>query len=230
MVMPFRWLRRRRIYLSYYIKPMPRAKKAALIVLFGLVIVMILTAVMLHQLRPIVLQLAKSKVNETVLRTINTVIDREISRGAVEYSRLITLQKDINGNITALETNMASVNRLQTQISQGIVDELENAIISELRIPIGSAIGGELFSGRGPRMTVKILSVTYIRTKLENTFIDAGINQTRHKIILDVSVDVEVFVPGHRDVIETIETQVEVAETIIVGRVPNVYTDFGQGS
>ncbi|HHT17894.1 MAG TPA: sporulation protein YunB [Papillibacter sp.] len=228
--MPFRWLRRRRIYLSYYIKPMPRAKKAALIVLFGLVIVMILTAVMLHQLRPIVLQLAKSKVNETVLRTINTVIDREISRGAVEYSRLITLQKDINGNITALETNMASVNRLQTQISQGIVDELENAIISELRIPIGSAIGGELFSGRGPRMTVKILSVTYIRTKLENTFIDAGINQTRHKIILDVSVDVEVFVPGHRDVIETIETQVEVAETIIVGRVPNVYTDFGQGS
>ena len=123
---------------------------------------------------------------------------------------------------------MAAVNRFQTRISQGIVEELDNSVISELRIPIGSAIGGELFSGRGPKVTVKILSVTYIRTKLENTFVDAGINQTRHKIMLDVSVDVEVFVPGYRDVIETVETRVEVAETIIVGRVPNVYTEFGQ--
>ena len=228
--MAFRWLRRRRIYLSYYIRPLPRAKKAALIALLCLAIVLIFTVMVLNQLRPIIMQLAKSKVNETVLRTINKVVEREITKGALEYNKLITLQKDINGNITALETNMAMVNRLQTQISQGIVDELENSIISELRIPIGSAIGGELFSGRGPKITVKILSVTYIKTKLENTFIDAGINQTRHRIILNVSVDVEVFVPGHRDVIETIETQVEVAETIIVGRVPNIYTDFGQGS
>lgn len=224
--MAFRWLRRRRVFLSYYIRPMPRAKKAALIALFSLAVILVFSAIILNQLRPIILQLAKSEVNETVLRTINKVVEREISQGALEYSKIITLQKDINGNITALETNMATVNRLQTQISQGVVDALENSIVSELRIPIGSAIGGELFSGRGPKITVKILSVTYIKTKLENTFIDAGINQTRHKIFLDVSVDVEVFVPGYRDVVETIETQVEVAETIIVGRVPNFYTDF----
>lgn len=226
--MPLRWLRRRRVYFSYYIRPMPRAKKAALIALVCLVALMVVTALILNQLRPIVLQLARSKVNETVLRTINTVVEREIAQGGLEYSKLIRFQKDMYGNITALETDMAAVNRFQTRISQGIVEELDNSVISELRIPIGSAIGGELFSGRGPKVTVKILSVTYIRTKLENTFVDAGINQTRHKIMLDVSVDVEVFVPGYRDVIETVETRVEVAETIIVGRVPNVYTEFGQ--
>ena len=153
--MAFRWLRRRRVFLSYYIRPMPRAKKAALIALFSLAVILVFSAIILNQLRPIILQLAKSEVNATVLRTVNKVVEREISQGALEYSKIITLQKDINGNITALETNMATVNRLQTQISQGVVDELENSIISELRIPIGSAIGGELFPAGGRRLPSK---------------------------------------------------------------------------
>lgn len=212
---------------TYYFKPMPRWQRIVIYFFVSALMIFAAVSIVLYQLRPIMVKLAVSEVNEVVMKDINDVISEEISSGSIVYSNLIKLEKDINGNITALETNMPMINLLQAQISKGVVSRIENAIISDLEIPIGNAIGGELFSGRGPSFIVKILSVTSVHTSFSNSFSEAGINQTRHKIMLDISVDVDVFVPGTKRTTTVITTQVEVAETIIVGKVPNVYADIG---
>jgi sporulation protein YunB len=220
-------LRRRNIYMSHYRRPMPRAQRLLIFIMIVILVLVSAFSFILMQLRPIIAKLAQAKVNDAVLYTINGVIDAEISKGTFDYTKLITLEKDESGNISALETNMALVNSLQARMSKSILESVKNQMVSEMRIPIGNAIGGIIFSGRGPAFVVKIMSVQNVRTKFESAFSEAGVNQTRHKIMLDVSVDIDVFVPGTKTSTTTVTTQIEVCETVIIGRVPNVYADIG---
>jgi sporulation protein YunB len=103
-------------------------------------------------------------------------------------------------------------------------------MVTDIKIPIGNAVGGVIFTGRGPSFTVKILSVASVQTRFTNSFENAGINQTRHKIMLEVSAVINLYVPGTRETTTTVTTLVEVAETVIVGQVPNVYADMGDGN
>jgi sporulation protein YunB len=219
--------RRKRLYMNYYHRPLPRPQR---VLLFMIICILVLTAAFsftLIQLRPIVAKLALAKASNTVLDTINAVVDAEIGKGTFDYSKLITMDKDTSGSIAALETNMALVNLLQTRLSREILAGVKAQMVTEMRIPIGNAIGGIIFSGRGPAFIVKILSVQNVRTSFVNDFSDAGINQTRHKIMLEVSVDIEVFSPGIKQEPLTVKTDVEVCETVIIGKVPNVNVDIG---
>ncbi len=226
--MPLRRKRRRPIRPNLYFRPMPRRKRAALIFLIIAVVLFIIFYGMVVRIRPIILSLATSEVYEVVMNDINDVISEEISSGSMSYGNLITLQKDYSGNITALETNMPMVNKLQAEISKSVVNNIENRIISDIKIPVGNVLGGVIFSGRGPSLVVKILSVASVQTRFINSFSEEGINQTRHKIMLEVTANIDIFVPGTRETTTTVTTLVEVAETVIVGEVPDVYADIGQ--
>ncbi len=228
--MLYRRPRRRRFHFNFYASPMHRGKRAALMLFIIVALLFAAVMVTLMRLRPLMLKLAASEVNEVVTVAINDVISEEILSGELAYANMIKLEKDNNGNITALETNMPMINMLQAKLASGVVTRVENEIISDLRIPIGNAIGGELFSGRGPDFVVKILSVASVNTQFSYTFEDAGINQTRHKIMLEVTAVIDIFVPGSREVTSTATTLVEVAETVIVGQVPNVYAELESGS
>ncbi|WP_242941141.1 sporulation protein YunB [Sporobacter termitidis] len=184
-------------------------------------------SIILMQLRPIVLKLAQAQVNSEVLKIVNNVIETEISKGTFDYSTLVKLEKDSSGNIAALEMNMPIVNLLQSRISKSVLESIQNQMVSEMHIPIGNAVGGVLFSGRGPAIDVRILSAQNIKTQFISETIPAGINQTRHKITLEVSVDISVFAPGTKAVTTTTTTDVEVSDTVIVGKVPNVYANIG---
>jgi sporulation protein YunB len=175
-------------------------------------------------------KLGTAKASNAVLLTINSVVENEITKGTFDYGKLVKMEKDDAGNITALETNMALVNTLQSRLAKEVLTRVESEMVNEMRIPIGNAVGGVIFSGRGPSFEVKILSVQNVRTKFENDFSDAGVNQTRHKVMLDISVDIDVFIPGTKTTPTTVTSQVEVCETVIVGKVPNVYANIGGSS
>lgn len=225
--MRYRLFRRKAVHFSAYHMPMPRGQRFVLFIIIDILVFFMAFSIILAQLKPIMVKLATARVSEAVLYSINSLIDDEISKGTFDYSKLVTLEKDNDGNITALVTNMALVNLLQARLSKNLLSTIRSDTVTDLKIPIGNAVGGVIFSGRGPSFTAKVLSVASISTKFTNDFTSAGINQTRHKIMLEISVDLDIFVTGTKSVPHTVTDEVAVCETVIVGKVPNVYADIG---
>ena len=170
--------------------------------------------------------LAQTQVKNATSDLINDAIDKQIETGNVRYDRIVYFEKDLNGRITALKTNMSEVNRLKTDILNIINDEILALDTSDLGIPIGSLILPELFSGKGPTIPVRILTIRNSEASFSSGFMEAGINQTLHQINMHVSVDVAVLVLGKTDYF-TISSQMVIAETIIVGQVPETLLQTG---
>ena len=139
---------------------------------------------------------------------------------------MVYFEKDINGRITALKTNMSEVNRLKTDVINLINDEILALDNTDLGIPFGSVFLPEFLSGRGPQIPVNILSIRNSEAAFSSSFTQAGINQTLHQLIMEISVDVTVLVLGQTDSF-TVASQVVVAQTIIVGNVPDTYFQNG---
>lgn len=170
--------------------------------------------------------LAETQVKNATSDLINDAIDRQIENENIQYDRMVYFEKDLNGRITALKTNMSEVNRLKTDILNLINDEILALDTSELGIPIGSLIFPEFLSGRGPSIPVSIMSIRNSDASFTSDFSEAGINQTLQQLNMLVSVDVAVLVLGKTNYF-TVESQVVVAETIIVGQVPDTYLHTG---
>lgn len=170
--------------------------------------------------------LAETQVKNATSDLINDAIDLQIEDGNVQYDRIVYFEKDLNGRITALKTNMSEVNRLKTDILNLINDEILALDTSDLGVPLGSLFFPEFFSGRGPCIPVHILSIRNSDASFSSHFSEAGINQTLHQLTMDVSVDVAVLVLGRTNNF-TISSQIVIAETIIVGQVPDTYFQTG---
>lgn len=170
--------------------------------------------------------LAETQVKNTTSDLINDAIDKQIDAGNIQYDRIVYFEKDLNGKITALKTNMSEVNRLKTSILNIINDEILAMDTTDMGIPIGSLILPEILSGRGPQIPVQILSISNSDASFESRFTEAGINQTLQKITMNVSVDVAILVFGRTENF-TVSSEVVVAETIIVGQVPDTLLQGG---
>lgn len=170
--------------------------------------------------------LAETQVRNATSDLINDAIDRQIENQNIQYDRMVYFEKDLDGRITALKTNMSEVNRLKTDILSLINDEILAMDSSDLGIPLGSLILPEFFSGRGPGIPVRILSIRNSDASFTSTFAEAGINQTLQQMNMLVSVDVAILALGQTTFF-TVTSQVVVAETIIVGQVPDTYLNTG---
>lgn len=170
--------------------------------------------------------LAETQVKNSTSDLINDSVDRQIETGNIQYDRIVYFEKDLNGRITALKTNMSEVNRLKTDILNIINDEILAMDNSDMGIPIGSLFLPEFLSGRGPSIPVNILSIRNSEAGFSSQFTQAGINQTLHQLNMQVSVDVSILVLGRAESF-TVMSQVVVAETIIVGQVPDTLLQTG---
>ena len=170
--------------------------------------------------------LAQTSVRNSTSDLINDAIDRQIDIGNIQYDRIVYFEKDLNGKITALKTNMSEVNRLKTAILNLINDEILALDTADIGIPVGSLILPEFFSGRGPHIPVHILSIRNSDATFKSYFTEAGINQTLQQLTMEVCVDVSVLVFGKTESF-TVSSQVVVAETVIVGQVPNTFLQSG---
>ena len=178
------------------------------------------------QYRDTIRSLAQTQVANSTSDLINDAIDRQIEEGTVLYDRIVYFEKDLEGRITALKTNMSEVNRLKTDILNLINDEILALDTSDIGIPIGSLFFPELLSGRGAPIPVQILSIRNSDAGFVSSFTQAGINQTLHQLTMQVSVDVAILVLGRSESF-TVTSQVVVAETVIVGQVPDTFFQTG---
>ncbi len=190
-----------------------------------LVVLLIISAVVIVRLRPAVMQMAGYIVTSVATEKINDAISEKISDGSLDYEDLVTLEKDEHGEVTALQTNMAKINVLQTELTNVVIQKLSDQMNTVISIPLGNLIGGTVFSGRGPGIPVRIVSVSNVTADFTNEFSSAGINQTRHQIILNIKVDIDMLIPGGT-LQDTVTTSMVIAETVIVGTVPGTYADM----
>ena len=170
--------------------------------------------------------LAHTQIKNSTSDLINDSIDRQIQDGNIEYDRIVYFEKDLDGRITALKTNMSEVNRLKTEILNLVNDEILAMDTSDIGIPLGSLFLPEFLSGRGPATPVHILSIRNSDASFSSAFTEAGINQTLQQLTMHVSIDVAVLVLGKTEQF-TVSSQVVVAETVIVGQVPETFFHSG---
>ena len=172
------------------------------------------------QMRPLLESMATTRVSKTVTRIVSEAVYEAIEKGELQYDGLVSFEKD-----TAVQSNMAAFNHLQAEILDTVLTRISQVPTGDLSIPIGSLTGSTLLAGRGPRITVRMESVGSSEANFRNAFTSAGINQTKHQIILTVDVSVSVLLPGFRTATKVSNSFI-VAETVIVGTVPDTYTYF----
>ncbi len=189
-------------------------------------VVAVLFFTMRTRYRDVISDLAKTQVMNSTSDLTNDAIAKQIAEGNILYDRIVYFEKDLNGRITALKTNMSEVNRLKTDILNIINDEILALDGSDIGIPLGSLFLPELLSGKGPAIPVHILSIRNADANFVSHFSQAGINQTLHRLNMEVSIDVAVLVLGETTSF-TMSSQVVVAETIIVGDVPDTFLQTG---
>ncbi len=135
------------------------------------------------------------------------------------------LEKDSAGRVAAVSTNMARINTVSAQLLREVVRSADGGKI-EIKVPLGNLVGTDLLHGRGPDVPVEIIVLTSSSVRFRNEISSAGINQTRHQILLEIRVDIDVMIPW--DTVSTcVTSEVLAAETVIVGEVPRFYLDEG---
>lgn len=181
-------------------------------------------AVVLH-MKPVVVDLATARTSNAVNRIVVAAVNDAVDSGRIDYEQLVDFDKDAEGHVTALRSNMAAFNRLQASIADDILQRMAEVSSTDLAIPIGTLTGSPLLAGRGPCLRVRMQFVGTATARFDNQFSSAGINQTRHRIILDVDVHVSILLPGLTTYTK-VSNEISVAETVIVGGVPETYTYF----
>ena len=195
-------------------------------IIISIFIIVLLLIVFRIEFHDDIVILAKTKVCNSTSDLINDTINVQIEVGDIQYERIVYFEKDLDGRVTALKTNMSEINRLKTNTLNLINDEILAMDSSELGIPVGSLVFPELLSGKGKEIPVKIISIRNSDAYFESNFTHAGINQTLHTLVMNVLVDVSVLVLGKTEVF-TVSSQVVVAQTVIVGDVPETYLNTG---
>jgi len=171
-------------------------------------------------------EMALSDATDLVTKTVSDIVEEKMRDPALEYSRFISLEKDANGKVSAIVTDMAQVNTLASELMRSVVLASEQGELN-LDIPLGNLLGSGILLGRGPDVPVKVTMLTSSSTRFRNELTEAGINQTKHQLLLELLVDIDVLVPW--EIMSTqVVVEVLVAETILVGQVPETYVSFGE--
>ena len=191
-------------------------------VLLGVGLALLLIYRLNARLRPVLLAAAEAQTANRITAAINDAAAAQ----AVSYTDLVTLERDAAGNIIALTSNMAQANVLRAQLLDAALEAVNGLEYHELEIPLGTLMDLDLLSGRGPSLTVKVVSAGEAHAEFENVFTSAGINQTRHQIFFHITAQVAILLPGET-CRSTVSLQVCVAETVIVGKVPDTYLQLG---
>lgn len=169
-------------------------------------------------------QIAVSDAADLVSAEVNRVVARVLSQEDFASLRYVRFEKNEAGEIAAVSADMGAVNALSAAILENVVGTAENRTLT-VKIPAGSLSGVSLLMGRGPEVPVEILMLTSSRVGFDNSIVSAGINQTKHRLLLSVFVDIDVVVPwGTRST--QVQSQVLIADTIVVGQVPETFVSY----
>lgn len=191
-----------------------------LILLFGLFVLLLVG--FNSQVRPTLVSVTTNEATIKSVQTINDAVLQELQKDSVDYGDLVTVSRGSDGQVLSITTNVVAMNVLKGKLIDSIQNTLHDETNDTVYIPLGTLVGGDLFHGQGPNIPMKVTLAGNITADFNSSFESAGINQTKHIISLDIKASVYSFLPGCNTTTD-VETNVLVAETIIVGEVPQLY-------
>lgn len=202
-----------------------RRKRLAAVFCASVVILTVLSVVLLEvKIRPVLATIAESRAKNIATQAVNDAVWQVLSDEKISYDTLVSFTYRQDGKINAVSVDSVKLNTVCAEIRSRITDYF--AFLSEriISIPVGSLTGIDLLAGRGPDIKVGITLSGSAKTEVINDFQTAGINQTRHQIILRVDTKIYIIMQSGNIVTET-QNSIIAAETVIVGDVPEIYSD-----
>lgn len=180
------------------------------------------------QLRPLIETMAVSKTVNLISVALSQEVDDSLTAAEMTYSDFVDLETDASGRVTSLSVNLANSTGFKRQVVERLAARLEGIDPDELAIPLGNLTGILMLSALGPSVRVRIQSVGDVTADYTNEFTAAGVNQTVHSVYLKLSATVYLLIPG-KILPVTAENRVCVAETVIIGDVPDTYLNLQKG-
>ena len=202
-----------------------RKLRRGFILLVLLIAIVVLVIYTLNSVGPVIVSVSEARIRALTTSAVNSAIF-EVMTEPTKYSELITIQKDDAGNITLIEANAMVINNLAREMAKQTETYMEAIGEQVIKIPVGTLSGSPLLAGKGPKVTVKVVPVGSVKCHFVSEFEEAGINQSRHKIYLDIITNVSIILPTSQTTVKT-NTPVLVCESIIVGKVPDTYFNVG---
>lgn len=215
---------RKRAGYSRQDKPHRRRGLCAVALLLALTIACLFAE---KQLAPVIIETAAAKVNGRLTVLTNEAVTDTLRAQQISYSDLVDISQNEQGEIAALQTDVIKTNQLQSEIVLQLQNRLSEMNNTGIDVPAGVLTNIQMLAGYGFKIPAKLLSTELLKTELKDDFQSAGINQTKHKLWLEVSAKGIIGTGLHRQEI-TVVTQVPIAETVIVGTVPNFYANTGK--
>ncbi len=187
----------------------------------------LLFALVDFRLRPTLHQIARAEARTLATDAIARAIASELA-GDIRWEDLYALRPDSAGRVVLVQPNTAEIDRLTSKVTIRVQESLKGFSEARIRIPLGQVLGADILANVGPRVTISVLPIGTVTTRILSDFEQAGINQIRHKIYLEVTAHIKIVVPL---VISTTDVtmQVPITEVLIMGDVPQTYIQL-QGS
>ena len=195
--------------------------------LAGVVMLFSLGVVVDAALRPILEQVAAQQVHLAVVRLINEAVYDQLGNG-VAYQQLINVSTDADGRVTLMQRDTVKITRLVTSIARDLEGKLGNLSREDIKVPLGMLTGNSLLADKGPNLTLALLPLGSVSVNIHDEFSAAGINQTRHSIMLDIVVDMGILLPFQSTFTQITDT-LPIVESVIVGPIPETYLNMEAG-
>lgn len=207
---------------SYRYKRKRVPKKAKILIIVGAVLAAVIVAVVFFQknVTKILYRLSEASVQSMTVLSVNEAVSETLEH--IDYDSLVTVTHGGDGAVTGISANAQNVNLLARTTATLSMANLSARSENGIKVPVGAFTGIEFLAGFGPKVTFKIISVSRVSCEFESAFSSAGVNQTRHSVYMDVEATVTVVMPSGSKEISSV-TEVLVAESVIVGEVPDVF-------
>lgn len=196
-------------------------RKQKIVKIFIIMVIAFSTVkIVLDAILPIFDTLCKDKA-----KSIATIIANEETTNVMKehtYDEIFTLEKDKDGNITMIKSNIIAINEIISDVAVKIQNTINQRGRENIEIALGSFTGFKLLSGKGPGVPIKISSIGNVETDLRSEFSEKGINQTLHRVYLQVDCEVSILTP-YNSITEKVSNQVLLIENVIVGKIPSTY-------
>ena len=208
----------------YYAAQTKNCRRLALVIL--ILIVAAGLGLLTIRFQRIFMEYAVNVCEDSAIKEINTLMEDGVSLPSGRICRTYGAERDSDNRITALRTDIIAVGKVKARIVNGLFDRLDYLEETQTEVPLGTVFAPNLFTGMGPRVKVGLAGLAQMEAQFVSAFTSAGINQTRHRILIEVHAGFRILTPFGGEDREIVSTY-PVTDTVIVGTVPERYTYIG---
>lgn len=183
---------------------------------------MLMCSAKLHRILP---DMAEAKVKYATIRSVNETVGEVMRDGSGRFDRLIVTETDADGTVQSVRTDTAKLNLLRSAIAESLLPKIGEEQHLEVKVPLSNMLGITVWSGVGPKIPVRVIPLSEMETVFVDSFEQAGINQTKMQVTMQLRVRVGIMAPTLRRTVQ-IDTAVPIAQIVIVGDVPQSYTQI----